>query len=319
MIFPWLRGFVWPIHAPVSWVLLWLNVFWFIALGLSHSATDSGIDYSDIKWVESQKEMVSQYMENKNINFSKSYYPSEAVAYKLLLEPNFVNFLNKNKSLYKGDLLTFEYRINKIQKYLNNMQRRPAWIFGYQNGLSHSFFGWLTYQFMHGGWFHLVSNMILLIIFAGAIEFDEQKEEKSKNQLLKSVFVLLTYILSGAAGAYFFSYLSPDQEGVPLIGASASVSGLIGAYLVLNKNNKMRFFYFLGVKDWGYIYLPVLTLFVFYFVVDIAARLSQDPLFSSGVANVAHIGGFLFGAMLAWLKLIYTRFDYESKNNLGRP
>ena len=138
-------------------------------------------------------------------------------------------------------------------------------------------------MFLHGSLLHLGGNMLFLWIFGNNIE-----DRRGKVQYL--VF----YLLAGLAATAAHIAVQP-RSSVPVVGASGAIAGVMGAYLVLFPNVRIRSVIFLGF---------------FVFFRDIAAKwllgfwlLSQffiNP--NSGVAWVAHVGGFAFGVLagLVW-------------------
>lgn len=82
----------------------------------------------------------------------------------------------------------------------------------------------VTYMFLHGGWMHLIGNMAFLWVFGDNVE-----------DALGHLRFLAFYLLCGIAGALVHSLAMPDSP-TPLVGASAGVSGLVGAYLMLHPN-----------------------------------------------------------------------------------
>ncbi|PLS75503.1 MAG: rhomboid family intramembrane serine protease [Actinobacteria bacterium] len=131
-------------------------------------------------------------------------------------------------------------------------------------------------MFLHGSWLHLGGNMLFLWVFGNNIE-----DKKG------TVVYLVFYLLAGLAATAAHILVQPDST-VPVVGASGAIAGVMGAYLVLYPNVRIRSLIFLGF----------LVLFR-----DIAAKwllgiwvVSQffiNP--NEGVAWVAHVGGFVFG------------------------
>jgi len=137
-------------------------------------------------------------------------------------------------------------------------------------------------MFLHGGFLHLGGNMLFLWIFGNNIE-----------DHMGAVPYVLFYLLSGLAAAAAHILVQPDST-IPVVGASGAVAGVMGAYLVLFPN------------------VPIRTLFLFIFLIffrDIAAKWLLAFWFvlqfftspDAGVAWVAHVGGFVFGALIALL------------------
>ena len=142
-----------------------------------------------------------------------------------------------------------------------------------------------TSMFLHGGWFHLVSNMWILFIFGDNIE-----------DRLGGTRYLVFYLLSGVAAALLQSYVLQDSNE-PMIGASGAIAGVLGAYLVLYPGARVAslvpiFFIFTIVE------VPATIFLLFWFVSQLFSGLfALQGGGSSGIAWWAHIGGFLFGLL----------------------
>ena len=147
-------------------------------------------------------------------------------------------------------------------------------------GVTHLF----TSMFMHGGLAHLLGNLWFLWIFGDNVE-DE----------IGRVSFLFFYLLSGvaAAAAHVFFHA---KSGVPMVGASGAISGVMGAYLVLHPSALVRFFVgfrSIRVPAWGYLVL---------WTVLQGVGLSQASRTAGlGIAYWAHLGGFAAGILLAIL------------------
>jgi len=141
----------------------------------------------------------------------------------------------------------------------------------------------ISSMFLHGSWMHLIGNMWFLWVFGNNIE-------DSMGHLRFVVFYLLTGLL--ASGAHILSSLS---SGVPTVGASGAISGIMGAYMLLYPRVRVHtlviFFYFFRV-----ITLPAVTMLGLWF----AFQLLQGAVVGAGagVAFWAHIGGFAAGVAL---------------------
>lgn len=136
----------------------------------------------------------------------------------------------------------------------------------------------VTGMFLHGGWGHILGNMIYLWVFGDDIE-----------GTLGSLRFLVFYLLVGIAASLAFIALNP-YSGVPLVGASGAIAGVLAAYLMLRPCAKVTVFVFRVVVRvcafWvigGWIVLQLVSL----------PGQQQD-----GVAYMAHVGGFAAGALL---------------------
>ncbi len=138
-------------------------------------------------------------------------------------------------------------------------------------------------MFLHGSWLHLAGNMLFLWIFGNNIE-----DKKG------SGLYLVFYLLAGLAATVAHILVQPDST-VPVVGASGAIAGVMGAYLVLYPNVRIRSLIFLGFlvlfRDVAAKWLLGIWLVSQFFI---------SP--NSGVAWMAHVGGFVFGvaAGLLW-------------------
>jgi len=149
----------------------------------------------------------------------------------------------------------------------------------------------LLSMFLHGGWFHLISNMWFLWIFGDNVE-----------DALGHVRYLLFYLGCGGAAALAQAAIAPASE-VPMVGASGAIAGVLGAYLVWFPWARVRTLVFLGIF-FTVAELPALVFLVLWFVVQFFSgtlALATVQASAGGVAFFAHMGGFLAGAIVAFL------------------
>ena len=146
----------------------------------------------------------------------------------------------------------------------------------------------LTSMFLHGGWLHLVGNMLYLWIFGNNIE-----------DALGHVGFVLFYVACGAAAALTQSALDTDSA-VPMIGASGAIAGVLGAYAVLHPRAHVLVLVPLGFF-FPLVRLPALLVLGFWFVLQLVQGGLATPSDAGGVAYWAHIGGFVAGLVLIFL------------------
>jgi len=150
------------------------------------------------------------------------------------------------------------------------------------NERQNRFLGLATSQFLHADWLHLIFNMLFLWVFGNNIE-----------DRLGRVRFLPFFLLCGAVAGLVQAAADPDSA-IPLIGASGAISGALGAYLVLYPRvgvwTVVLPFFFLPFKLPAWIWLLIyLALQVVYL---------GDSAGGGDVAYLAHIGGFVAGALL---------------------
>jgi len=143
----------------------------------------------------------------------------------------------------------------------------------------------LTSMFLHGGWWHILSNMWILLIFGDNVE-----------ERMGGMRYLLFYLLSGVAAALLQSFVLPSST-VAMIGASGAIAGVLGAYLVLFPHARVAslvpiLFIFTVIQ------VPAAIFLLIWFVSQLfSGWLTIGTAGGSGVAWWAHIGGFTFGVL----------------------
>jgi membrane associated rhomboid family serine protease len=152
------------------------------------------------------------------------------------------------------------------------------------------FFPLFSSMFLHGGWFHIIGNMLYLWIFGDNVE----------DRLGHGRFVLF-YILCGLVAALTQIYLNPTSK-VPMVGASGAVAGVLGAYLLLFPHSRILALIPLGFFI-QFAEIPALVFLVFWFLMQFLSGAVSLTAASSGggVAWWAHIGGFAGGMALVYV------------------
>ncbi len=149
-----------------------------------------------------------------------------------------------------------------------------------------------TSQFLHGGWWHLISNMIYLWVFGNNIE-----------DRLGHFKYLLFYLICGAIAALCQWFIGMYST-IPSLGASGAISGVLGAYLIWFPQARITTLIFLGFFVTT-INIPALVIIGIFFVQNLisgfaslqaAANMSVE---TGGVAYWAHLGGFIVGSIFA--------------------
>jgi membrane associated rhomboid family serine protease len=145
----------------------------------------------------------------------------------------------------------------------------------------------LTSMFMHGGWMHLIGNMLYLWIFGDNVE-DSMGHGR----------FLVFYLVCGVAAAMAQAIPEPNSE-IPMVGASGAISGVLGAYLLLHPHARV-----LVVVPFGFILHTMrlkagLVLALWFGLQLVSNTMTQAG--QGGVAFRAHIGGFIAGMLLVGL------------------
>jgi membrane associated rhomboid family serine protease len=180
--------------------------------------------------------------------------------------------------LIAANFLVFFIELAAGDQFINTWSFVPA---VYQ---ADRLFGWITIftsMFMHGGWMHILGNMLYLWIFGDNVE----------DRLGHGRF-LLFYLACGVAAA--FAQMMPDPNStIGCLGASGAIAGVLAGYLVLFPRQRVRVLLLNFV-----IPLPSIVVIGFWFILQLFSQFSGS---SDGVAYMAHIGGFLTGLVLVLL------------------
>jgi rhomboid family protein len=144
-------------------------------------------------------------------------------------------------------------------------------------------------MFLHGGWLHLIGNMLFLFVFGRSVEdrFGHLK------------FTIL-YFVSGIGAAFLYIYLNVGSR-VPTIGASGAIAGVLGAYFVCFPRARITTVIFLIFFFWT-IQLPAILVLGYWFLIQFVSgfqMLAVQSVTGGGVAWWAHVGGFVTGMILA--------------------
>ena len=147
----------------------------------------------------------------------------------------------------------------------------------------------LTSMFTHGGWFHLIGNMLFLWVFGNNIE-DATGHGK----------FLIFYLLCGVAAAATQTLISPHSI-VPMVGASGAISGVLGAYLLLYPRVRVHTLIILPIYITT-VAIPAWVMLGYWALLQLLSGLgSLTQVEQGGVAFFAHVGGFVAGLLLVRL------------------
>jgi membrane associated rhomboid family serine protease len=151
----------------------------------------------------------------------------------------------------------------------------------------------LSSMFMHGGWLHLLGNMLFLYIFGDNVE-----------RTLGRVPFVVFYLVAGLIAS--FAQIAADPNSlIPSLGASGAIAGVLGAYIVLFPSNRVLVY-------WGYsaVWVPALLVLGMWFVLQLISGIGEiavNAQAEGGVAYLAHIGGFVTGLIVGFLSRALLR------------
>ena len=142
-----------------------------------------------------------------------------------------------------------------------------------------------TSMFLHGSWFHVLSNMWVLFIFGDNVE-----------DRMGSLRYLLFYLLSGIMAALTYVFFAPGLTA-PTVGASGAIAGVLGAYFYLFPRARVLTFVPLFILPW-FVEVPAVVFLGLWFILQLFNGLMVSGAAMEGIAWWAHIGGFIFGYLL---------------------
>jgi membrane associated rhomboid family serine protease len=146
----------------------------------------------------------------------------------------------------------------------------------------------LTAMFMHGSWSHIIGNMIFLWAFGPEIE-----------DAMGPLRYLFFYLIGGTV-AMLAQVVADPHSTVPNLGASGAIAAVMGAFLVTYPRDRIKVVLFIFI--FGRItFIPAALLIGVWFVIQLFSAGAVAHVQTGGVAYLAHVGGFVFGAATARL------------------
>lgn len=153
-----------------------------------------------------------------------------------------------------------------------------------------------TYQFLHGGLFHLLFNMLALWMFGCDLE-----------RRWGSAFFLKYFFVSAVGGGILNTLITPNQA-VPSIGASGGIYGILLAYGLIYPNQVVYFYFLFPIKMKHFVW-----------IIGGISFYSSITSGQSGIAHLAHLGGMLFGYLYLRGGNPWERFKlYQDRRRLAR-
>jgi membrane associated rhomboid family serine protease len=147
----------------------------------------------------------------------------------------------------------------------------------------------MTAMFMHGGWMHIIGNMVFLKAFGPEIE-------DAMGRLRYLAFYLLSGVVASVA-----QIAAMSNSTIPNLGASGAIAGVMGAFLITYPRDRIRTLLFFGFFV-RITVIPAALLIGFWFLIQLFSQVGAvADVQAGGVAYMAHLGGFIFGAVTARL------------------
>ncbi len=210
----------------------------------------------------------------------------------MVTNPDFAIYIRENDQFYTNDSNVLDqWRLSreKLNAQVNTVSAR-AYGLTTQN---FSIVNLISHQFLHGDIWHLMGNMIFLLVCGFAVE-----------AALGSQRFLTYYLLGGiGAGIIYWLFNASNRETTYLVGASGAISAVMAMYVALFKLKKIEFFYWAFIFV-GYFKAPALWILPVYLLTELLYLIFDTQ---SSVAYSAHIGGFITGFAL----IFYTQYTNQ--------
>jgi membrane associated rhomboid family serine protease len=161
-----------------------------------------------------------------------------------------------------------------------------------------------TSMFIHGGWMHIIGNMLFLWCFGRSLE-----------DAMGSGKFLVFYLLCGVAAAFTQSFLTWGSRA-PMVGASGAIAGVMGGYLLKFPRARIQTLVVVIVFITR-IEIPAVLILGYWFILQIfsgAGSIGYSHLSQGGTAYFAHIGGFIAGMIL--VKVLGTQTRYYRQRDI---
>jgi len=188
-------------------------------------------------------------------------------------------------ALIAVNVLIFLYQVSMPQDVLTGFVERWGIV---PDDISGHLYTLFTAMFLHGGWMHLLGNMLFLWVFGRNVE-----------DLIGSGRFVIFYLVVGLISGIVQVVASPYSR-IPTIGASGAIAGVMGAYLI--KFPRARIVTLVPIIVFiTTLEIPAALMLVFWFVIQLAngfGSLGERDYSGGGVAFFAHIGGFVAGMLL---------------------
>lgn len=195
-----------------------------------------------------------------------------------------------NAMLIAVNILVFFYELSlgsHLPRFINYYGLVPA-SFTATDPTGFRIYPLFTFMFLHGGWLHIIGNMLYLYIFGDNVE-----------DRIGHFKYLFFYLIIGLISA-LSQALANLHSTIPMIGASGSIAGVLGAYILYFPRAKvlalLPIFFFIQIVE-----IPAVAFLLFWFVIQFFSGIASLAVTQSGggVAFWAHVGGFIAGFFLA--------------------
>ena len=185
------------------------------------------------------------------------------------------------------------YEIPHLDAAVSHASFYPCTVVGACHGPEPWGISWLTAIFLHGSWGHILGNMLFLAIFGKNVE-------DAFGHLGYLAFYLVGGFIATATQTVMTLLAGSAAEAqVPTLGASGAIAAVLGAYVVLYPKSQVRGL--LGIFPGRFSAWFFLGAWFLYQLIEANFGMFSAPANGGGVAFFAHVGGFVYGFVVAWL------------------
>lgn len=235
------------------------------------------------------------YLAKKGHPVVENEIPDDTLSRMMFADDQFREELEDSRIITSNDPVFAEWQ-QKRTTFDSLLHQISVYKYGY-SPKDNNYAGLLTCIFFHGGFMHLLGNMVFLYLVGAILE-----------AAIGPYFFTVLYIITGICASALFGLVYPATPG-PLVGASGAIAGLMGAYGVIFGLRKIRVFYSLGFY-FNYAMVPALALFPVWLLNEFLQLYLNE---GSNVAYVAHIGGLLSGVAIG---MVYKPLLKDSIDSL---
>lgn len=297
MIFPFFGHIKNVLQYPITLALVMFNLGIFVFIFQGNTSKVAKSDFINAEMLEISGRLYHQYLISQwgdvtslggDFNSEKLDLDDPAhrlsLGLKALRDRAFLKVASQRE--FSGNTVEIQNWKKASVGFVKELDASQSRVFGLsrESGL----LTWLTFQFSHVSWFHVLSNIIMLFFVGVLIE-----------RAFGGGVLMGLYVLGGFGGGLL--YLVSQEGGAPVVGASASISALIGFCCFYWGRQSIPYFYYIWpVKGlYGVIYLPAYYLLALFIAKDFAGLVQEMSGSLEAVAYSAHIGGMLIGLIWA--------------------
>lgn len=288
----------------LAMIFVTLNILVFISANLLFQTWPKKNNMQDFQAKNFNQTLVKMYVQTLDSTEKKEYagMTPNQLAQLAIKDQRF--WARASYFPFQGDAV----QIRQLKIILADLKNQYQESVQYQFGLGQrhtSPWAWVTYQFTHYSFIHLLSNLIFIFLIVSYLETK-----------VAATWIAMVYILGGIGGGASFLFFSFNED-LSVIGASGSVCALLSFLLVVKKNQTMPWTYLLAPVPGGYgqIYLPTFLVVPIYLLADFSALLLQPQGTASTIAHSAHVGGTLTGLGLGLLYLVQSFFRSKAASH----